>query len=51
MFIGFALFIIFLGLAFWVLIFAMGFCGLWANWGAIAMLKAKFAKKGYEAEY
>lgn len=48
MFIGFAIFICFFGLAFWVLIFAMSFVGVWSSWGAREMLKAKFAKKGYD---
>ena len=50
MFVGSALFICFFGLAFWVLIFVMSFVGLWANWGAIEMAKAKFAKKGFDEE-
>jgi len=50
MFIGSALFIIFFGLAFWPLIFVMGFVGVWANWGAMEMAKAKFAKRGFDEE-
>lgn len=50
MLIGSAIFLIFFGLAFWVLTFVMSFVGVWATWGAIAMVKAKFAKKGLENE-
>ena len=50
MFIGFAIFIILLGLAFWVLIFALGFCGIWAHWGAMEMIKAKLAQRGFDEE-
>ncbi len=47
---GFTLFLTFFFLAFWVLIFVMGFVGLWATWGGIEMAKAKFAKKGFDEE-
>jgi len=50
MYVGTALFLIFLSLAFWVLIFLMSFVGVWAGWGAVAMTKAKFAKKGLDNE-
>jgi hypothetical protein len=50
MLIGAALFLIFFGLAFWVLIFVMSFVGVWASWGGVAMAKAKFAKKGLDNE-
>ncbi|MCT4581922.1 MAG: hypothetical protein N4A35_10925 [Flavobacteriales bacterium] len=50
MLIGTAIFLIFFGLAFWVLIFVMSFVGVWASWGGIAMAKAKFAKKGLDDE-
>jgi hypothetical protein len=50
MFVGSALFILFFGLAFWPLIFVMGFIGLWAQWSAVEMIKAKFAKKGFDEE-
>ena len=47
MFFGSALFLCFFGLAFWVLLFVMGFVGVWSHWGIMAMLKAKMAKRGY----
>lgn len=50
MFIGSAIFIILLGLAFWPLMFVMGFVGLWAQWGAVEMVKAKFSKRGFDEE-
>ncbi|MFT5602355.1 MAG: hypothetical protein ACI9N1_002608 [Flavobacteriales bacterium] len=45
---GVILFLCFFFMAFWVLIFVMGFVGLWATWGGIEMAKAKFAKKGFD---
>ncbi len=50
MYIGLAIFLIFMALAFWVLTFLMSFVGAWATWGAIAMVKAKFSKKGLDNE-
>ena len=50
MFIGSALFICFFSLAFWPLLFVMGFVGVWAHWGAMEMAKAKFAKRGFDEE-
>lgn len=50
MLIGTAIFLVFFGLAFWVLIFVMSFVGVWASWGGIAMIKAKFAKEGLDNE-
>ncbi len=50
MYIGLALFLIFLSLAFWVLTFLLSFVGVWAGWGIIAMTKAKFSKKGLDNE-
>lgn len=47
---GTVLFLSFLFLAFWVLIFLLGFVGLWATWGGIEMAKAKFAKRGFDEE-
>ena len=49
MFIGFILFFAFFFMAFWLLVFVMGFVGLWATWG-IEMAKAKFAKKGFDEQ-
>ncbi len=46
--IGAAIFLIFLGMSFWILFFLMGFVGLWAHWGLMSMIKAKFAKRGIE---
>jgi len=45
---GVTLFLIFFGMAFWILIFLMGFVGLWAHWGAMSMLKAKLAERGFK---
>ena len=45
---GVAIFLIFFGMAFWVLLFLMGFVGLWAHWGAMSMLKAKMAERGFK---
>ena len=50
MFIGSALFIIFFGLSFWILFFVMGFVGLWAQWGAVEMIKAKFSNREFDEE-
>jgi len=50
MILGLTLFLVFFFLAFWVLVFLMGFVGLWATWGGIEMTKAKFAKKGFDEE-
>jgi hypothetical protein len=47
MIIGFILFFTFFFMAFWLLIFVMGFVGFWATAGGIEMAKAKFAKKGF----
>ena len=38
-------------MAFWVLIFLMGFVGLWAHWGAMSMLKAKWPKEDLKKKY
>ncbi|MCB9189756.1 MAG: hypothetical protein H6599_10820 [Flavobacteriales bacterium] len=50
MFLGFVLFFCFFFMAFWILVFVMGFVGLWATWGGIEMAKAKFAKKGFDEQ-
>ena len=47
MYLGLAIFLIFFGMAFWVLLFLMGFIGLWAHWGVMSMIKAKLAKRGF----
>ena len=43
---GFAIFLIFFGMAFWVLLFLSGFIGLWVNWGIVDIVKANLAKRG-----
>ncbi len=50
MVIGTLIFLIFFFLAFWVLIFVMSFVGVWAGWGTMDMIKAKFSKKGLDNE-
>tara|TARA_B100000963_G_C22534022_1_gene628893 strand:- start:112 stop:267 length:156 start_codon:yes stop_codon:yes gene_type:complete len=45
--IGFAIFLFFFGMAFWVLLFLSGFIGLWVNWGMISIMKAQLAKRGF----
>ena len=48
--IGVVIFLLFFGMAFWILFFLMGFVGLWAHWSLISMIKAFLAKKGFEEE-
>jgi hypothetical protein len=48
MFVGFILFFCFFFMAFWPLLFVMGFVGYWATAGGLEMAKAKFAKKGFD---
>jgi hypothetical protein len=50
MFFGFILFFAFLFMAFWPLIFTMGYVGFWATMGGVEMAKAKFAKKGFDEQ-
>ncbi len=45
---GVAIFLIFFGMAFWILIFLMGFVGVWAHWGLMSMIKAKLAERGFK---
>lgn len=33
-------------MAFWLLLFLMGFAGLWAHWGLLSIVKANLAKRG-----
>lgn len=43
---GVTIFLIFFGMAFWLLLFLMGFAGLWAHWGLLSIVKANLAKRG-----
>jgi len=43
---GFAIFLFFFGMAFWILLFLSGFIGLWVHWGIIDIIKANLAKRG-----
>jgi len=49
--IGSMIFLAFFGMAFWVLLFVMGFVGVWSGWGLKAMIDAKMAKRGYKKDY
>ena len=44
--IGVIIFLIFFGMAFWILLFLGGFIGLWVNWGIMDIMKAQLAKRG-----
>ena len=43
---GVAIFLIFFGMAFWVLLLLFSFIGAWVNWGLIDITKAQLAKRG-----
>ena len=43
---GTILFLIFFGMALWILLFLFGFIGLWVQWRVLEILQAQIAKRG-----
>jgi len=43
---GTILFLIFFGMALWILLFLFGFIGLWVQWRVVEIMQAQMAKRG-----